>query len=182
MAKKRAKNSKAALERAERRQQTMLTRGNFLRSQGNRVVPIELPMIGLTALMKRVDLLSLVRSGSWPEPISARVADMLRDGPYDKGEKREVVTVNQAGEVVSTKKVEDHGLFEADELPRTMEASIAIAKACIVVPPKEFQDGRVDVEQLQPRDCKPFFADEDPDEGPGRAAGLALGGRGRGGR
>ncbi|MCB9177232.1 MAG: hypothetical protein H6648_08735 [Caldilineae bacterium] len=127
--------------KADQRQRQMLRKGEFLRSQGAPVVLTQLPFNGLTVMIRRVDLVVLASSGSWPEPISSRVAQMVRLTPG----------------------AEEH--YATAELERqSLAACAAVAKACVVVPPEAFMAGEIDEAQIDLRTLKPFFVDEDPDE------------------
>lgn len=133
---------------AAARARTTLTRGVFLSSQGPGVIAVGLPMLGTTALMRRVDLLQLAKTDEWPEPLTAALSSLLR---------KTSATVDAV---------------KPDDAEATIRMAGAIAKACIVVPPPEYlsgavkvhPSGAVDIDAASARRLKPLFVDEDPDE------------------
>lgn len=90
--KRRSKSpGEAALARAFAEQRrTVLTRDVFLKSKGPPVVEVDLPNLGATVLMRRVDLLGLARRGADYSPFRSQVYSIIRDGglkdPHMEGE------------------------------------------------------------------------------------------------
>lgn len=117
-----------------------LNREAFLRSQGPPVVEIVLPMMGLTALMRRVDLFAMAKSGIWPTPITNMLLKSIRKGGVD-----------------------DEMLDETN-LTDTLDTAAAITKMAIVVPPPEYLEGKIELADIDADSLKPFFVDSDPDE------------------
>lgn len=143
----------AAKERAakvEARKGT-LSRDVFLRSQGPKVVEIHLPVWDCPVLMKRVDLLQLARTGRYSEPITAAVIGIIQHGGLS--------LTDRAGNVL-------YNALDAEHIMGTLDASAAVAMACIVVPPAEYLSGEIAAGDIDPRTCKPLFVapGEDPDD------------------
>lgn len=150
MSKTRPIRSSAAARRqrdmeAERRRRVYATKDNFLRSQGPLVIDLDiLDGIQLKFLMRRVDLLALCRSSEslgWPAPITAVVRRLVANGGIPK---------------------EDDLVPERED--DLVGACAAIAKACIICVPEAFANAEIELEDITPAMCKPFFVDEDPDE------------------
>lgn len=93
---------------------TVLTRDVFLRSQGPKVVEIELPNMGALALMRRVDLLELARRGGDHWPLRSAVLRMIQKGGIQPE------------------------MTEGEALAETLDIAAAVALATIVVPPAEY--------------------------------------------
>lgn len=93
---------------------TILTRDVFLRSQGPKVVEIELPNMGAFALMRRVDLLELARRGGDHWPLRSAVLRMIQKGGIQPE------------------------MTEGEALAETLDIAAAVALATIVVPPAEY--------------------------------------------
>ena len=104
--------SAAALTRAfSEQRRTVLTRDAFLRSQGPPVVEVSLGALGVTVLMRRVDLLDLARRGADYYPFRSAVYGMIRmKGLYKEQ-------------------------LEVDGLADTLDLAARIALDTIVVPP-----------------------------------------------
>lgn len=137
--------SDAARRRAELAQQraNVLSRDVFLRNQGPRVIELPpLPVWGVPLLMKRVDVLQLTRTGHFPEPITATVVEIVRKGGLTVRDAKQEVVYNA---------------FDADHLLATLDASAAVAMACIIAPPPEYLAGEIDAADIDPRMCKPLF-------------------------
>ncbi len=93
---------------------TVLTRDVFLKSQGPKVVEIDLPNMGCTALMRRIDLLELARRGGEHWPLRGAVLKMIQKGGLDS----------------------EH--TEGEALAETLDIAAAVALATIVVAPAEY--------------------------------------------
>jgi hypothetical protein len=136
---------------------TVLTRDVFLRSQGPKVVEIDLPNMGATVLMRRIDLLELARRGGEHWPLRSAVLKMI-----------------QAGGLTND-------LTEGEALADTLDIAAAVALACIVVPPAAYLeaaagDHLAEADALAAREAallgvkaselRPFFVaeGEEPDE------------------
>lgn len=148
----------AALQEAfARPHRTVLTRDVFLKSQGPKVVEIDLPNMGTTALMRRVDLLELARRGGEHWPLRSAVLKMIQRGGVDGD------------------------MTEGEALAETLDIAAAVALATIVVPPAEYlaacsgengseADARAAREAallaIRPSSLKPFFVavGEEPDD------------------
>lgn len=105
----------AALKEAfAKPKRTVLTRDIFLRSQGPKVVEIDLPNMGCTALMRRIDLLELARRGGEHWPLRSAVLKMIQKGGMDSE------------------------LTEGEALAETLDIAAAVALATIVLPPAEY--------------------------------------------
>lgn len=144
MTQRRTKANEIAMQKAAARQRSTLTRGSFLQAQGPGVVEVALPMLGHTAMMRRVDVLALVRSGSVSEPIQARVTELVKNAGV-------------TDEMVSPAAIDE-----------TIEMAAALTRSCIVVPPAAYLEGSIDAAQIshaQARELKPLFVgpDEEPD-------------------
>lgn len=136
---------------------SVLTRDVFLKSQGPKVVEIDLPNMGTMALMRRVDLLELARRGGEHWPLRSVVLKMIQKGGVDGD------------------------MTEGEALAETLDIAAAVALATIVVPPAEYlaassaeyvseADARAAREAalltVRPSALRPFFvADgEEPDD------------------
>lgn len=93
---------------------TVLTRDVFLRSQGPKVVEIELPNMGAFALMRRIDLLELARRGGDHWPLRGAVLRMIQKGGIQAE------------------------MTDGEALAETLDIAAAVALATIVVPPPEY--------------------------------------------
>lgn len=128
------------------RRDMVLGRDTFLRSQGPKVVEVTLPMLGLTALMRRVDMLALAQSGEFPQPITGRLLTAIRQGG------------------VTTESLDD------DNIVDTMKTAEAVARACIIVPPDEYLDGTIGVDEIDPTNLLPLFVEPGVEPLPGQVA------------
>lgn len=165
-----AAKSRAAL--VEHRSRTM-SRDTFLRSQGPKVIELQLPVWDIPVLMRRVDLLQLARAGRHPQPITSAIVSVIQHGG---------LLALAGGRVV-------HNALDADHLMATLDASAAIAMASLIAPPPEYLSGEAEEtiyvigkgkdEQgnevdltvkgidIDPRECLPLFVPqgEEPGEG-----------------
>lgn len=98
---------------AEQRR-TVLTRDVFLKSKGPPVVEVELPNLGATVLMRRVDLLGLARRGADYAPFRSQVYSIIREGGLK----------------------DPH--MEGDGLADTLDLAERVALDTIVVPPADY--------------------------------------------
>lgn len=174
MAKQRVTESKAAAQsrrevEAARRAKWYMRKETFLDSQGGAVIefplmdPNQIDTIDLFLLLQRVDLVKLVRSDNWPQPLTAAVRRLMMNGG---------------------RPTED--MLAEDKIEETMAVCVAITKASVIVPPPAFLSGEIEVSDITEDMCKPLFVDENPDEdqvvllGPGgdlsdRSGSLAAG-------
>jgi len=150
--------SEAALREAfAKPKRTILTRDVFLKSQGPRVVEIDLPNMGATVLMRRIDLLELARRGGDHWPLRSAVLKMIQTGGLT------------------------NDLTEGEALAETLDIAAAVALACIVVPPAAYLEAAADdhlaeadaraareaaLLNVKASELRPFFvaAGEEPDE------------------
>lgn len=73
-------------DKADREQAkiTILTRDSFLRSQGPAAIPVLLPVLNATVLIRRIDLLSMSRSGTAYFPFRNAINQMIAEGGVAK--------------------------------------------------------------------------------------------------
>lgn len=134
------------LELAVRRRYTA-TPDNLLRSSGPGVVTLFLHGVGLRVFLRRVDLLDLAANGvAIPEPLTARVLEITEAGG-DPGD----------------------DLMAPREQAMTVNALRAIAcTACCLPPDRYFEDADYDVDDIDPRECRPAFVMPGQRCGPGQ--------------
>lgn len=148
----------AALQEAFMKpRRTVLTRDVFLRSQGPKVIEIELANMGAFALMRRIDLLELARRGGEHWPLRGAVLRMIQKGGIQSE------------------------MTEGEAMADTLDIAAAVAMATIVVPPAEYvaaasaeYDSELEaaaareaaLQSIRESDLKPFFVaeGEEPDE------------------
>lgn len=134
--------SRSAKARADLGQaRAALTRDGFLRSQGPKIIPVDLKEMGATVLMRRIDLLSMAQTGQTFQPIKATLLMMIQDGGV-------------------TKDMLDDGSALVD----TLRTAAAVAKVACVIPPDDYLSGEVDEYTVRTSDLRPLFVDRDPDE------------------
>lgn len=137
----------------------VLTRDTFLRSQGPSVVEIDLPNMGCTALMRRLDLLELARRGGEHWPLRSAVLKMIQKGGLD-----DEATTGEA-------------------LAETLDVAAAVALTAIVAPPAAYLEAaaaeyQTEAEAKEAREAslqglragslKPFFVAEGEEPGEGQ--------------
>lgn len=106
---------------------TILTRDVFLRSQGPKVIEVELPMMAVTVLMRRVNLLDLARRGVDYYPFRNAIYSMVRENKITDAQ------------------------MAVDGFADTMDLAIRIALDTIVVPPPEYIEAAArDDEEYEP--------------------------------
>lgn len=130
-------STRARRRRVER--QAFATAASLRAVQGPQVVAQTLPMSGETVLIRRVDLVRVLSTGVWPEPITARARQMIAD-------------------------MGGNWAADPEQIEKNMASAAAMVRAAVVVPPKELLDGKLEVEDLTAAMCKPLFVEETPDD------------------
>lgn len=112
-----------------------------MRSQGPKVIPVELKELGATVLVRRIDMLAMAQSGANFEPVKSTLLRIIHDGG-----------------------IGTDMLDSGSGLVDTLKTATAVAKVSCVVPPEDFMSGAVDEYGIDARSLKPLFVDSDPDD------------------
>lgn len=118
-------------------------RGSLGGGMGPLVATIVARNAGREFLIRRIDLIDLLRAGHWPKPITAAVRLWMVHGPNQ--------VLRQS---------------EGDAFETFYETAYALIKASIIAPPPELLDGTLLPEDITSEQCKPLFVGENekPDD------------------
>lgn len=104
-------------------------------AQGPLVDEVDLRVSGLTFLIRRIDLMEFLNSGTWPQPVTAHVR-----GSMIFGVERSFAASQDPA-----------------EYRRAMEH---IVRAAVIVPPAELVEGMITAAQVTRAQCRPLFVSD----------------------